>query len=186
MLVHGSLKVESLLAEKEDMKGKKKILVAVDASKDSMRAVNYVASIIEGQIDFTVCLLHVLGPVPPELSEFRGSEDPWMEEELEKELENKRIRWIETSKKKALPWLEKAKSIFEKARLPAKAIETEFWIDCSREGLMADLIEAGRARKCNTVVVGRKSFSWIKEIFQHHVADQLVRHAHNLTIWVVE
>ncbi len=168
------------------MKRKKRILVAVDASKDSLRAANYVANIIEGQRDFTVCLLHVLGPVPPELSEFRGSEDPSTEEELEKELENKRIRWIETSKTKALPWLKKAKSIFRKSRLPAKAIETEFWIDSNQEGLIADIMEAGRVKKCNTVVVGRKSVSWLKEIFQHHVADELVRHAHNLTIWVVE
>ncbi len=168
------------------MNRKKRILVAVDGSKDSMRAVNYVANIIEGKRDFSVCLLHVVGPIPPELTEFGGAEDPRSEEELEKELENKRIQWIERSKTRALPWLKKAKSIFRKSRLPAKSIETEFWIDSNREGLMADIMEAGRVKKCNTVVVGRKSFSWLKEIFQHHVADELVRHAHNLAIWVVE
>ncbi len=51
---------------------------------------------------------------------------------------------------------------------------------------MTDIMEAGRVKKCNTVVLGRKSFSWLKEIFQRHVADEWVRHAHNLTIWVVE
>ena len=168
------------------MNRKKRILVAVDGSKDSMRTVNYVANVLDGKRDFTICLLHVVGPIPPELTEFGGSEDPRMEEELDKELENKRIQWIERSKTRALPWLKKAKSIFRKSRLPAKAIETEFWIDSNREGLMADIMEAGRMKKCNTVVVGRKSFSWLKEIFQHHVADELVRHAHNLAIWVVE
>jgi nucleotide-binding universal stress UspA family protein len=168
------------------MNRKKRILVAVDGSKDSMRAANYVANIIEGKRDFTICLLHVLGPIPPELTEFGGSEDPRREEELEKELENKRNQWIERSKTKALPLLKKAKSIFRKSRLPAKAIDTQFWIDINREGLASDILEAGRLNKCHTVVVGRESFSWLKEIFQRHVADELVRHAHNLTIWVVE
>ncbi len=168
------------------MNRKKRILVAVDGSKDSIRTVNYVANIVEGKRDFTICLLHVIGPIPPELTEFGGSEDPQREEELEKELKNKRIQWVEMSKTRALPRLKKAKSIFRKSRLPAKAVETEFWIDSNREGLMADIMEAGRVKKCNTVVVGRKSFSWLKEIFQRHVADELVRHAHNLTIWVVE
>lgn len=168
------------------MNRKKRILVAVDGSKDSLRAVNYVANIIEGKRDFTICLLHVLGPIPPELTEFGGAEDPRREEELEKELENKRNRWIERSKTKALPLLNKAKSIFKKSRLPVKAIETEFWIDSNHEGLTADIMEAGRLKRCNTIVVGRKSFSWLKDLFQHHVADELVRHAHNLTIWVVE
>jgi hypothetical protein len=54
----------------------KRILVAVDNSKASMRAVNYVANIIAGMRDFTVCLLHVPGPLPPELREFGRSEDP--------------------------------------------------------------------------------------------------------------
>lgn len=168
------------------MNRKKRILVAVDGSKDSMRATNYGANIIEGKRDFTICLLHVLGPIPPELTAFGGSEYPRREEELEKELENKRNQWIERSKAKALPLLKKAKFIFRKSRLLAKAIETEFWIDSNREGLTADIIDAGRLKKCNTVVVGGKSFSWLKEILQHHVADELVRHAHNLTIWVVE
>jgi nucleotide-binding universal stress UspA family protein len=164
----------------------KRILVAVDDSKASMRAVNYVANIIAGKRYFTICLLHVLGPLPPELGEFGGSEDPQREEELEKELKDKRGQWIERSKTKALPVLKKAKSIFKKARLPAKAVDTEFWIDVNSKGLAGDILDAGRLNKCNTVVVGRKSFSWLKEIFSHHVADELIREAHDLTVWVVE
>jgi nucleotide-binding universal stress UspA family protein len=168
------------------MKRNKRILVAVDDSKASMRAVNYVANIIAGKRDFTVCLLHVLGPLPPELREFGGSEDPQREEELEKELEDKRRQWIQRSKTKALPVLKKANSIFKKARLPAKAVDTKFWIDVDSKGLAGDILDAGRSNKCDTVAVGRESFSWLKEIFSHHVADELIRKGHDLTVWVVE
>ena len=66
------------------MKRTKRILVAVDDSKASMRAVSYVASIIQARRKYAVCLLHVLRPLPPELMEFGGSEDPEEEEKLEK------------------------------------------------------------------------------------------------------
>ena len=168
------------------MNRNKRILVAVDDSKASMRAVNYVANLIAGKRYFTICLLHVLGPLPPELMEFGGSEDPEREKKLEKALKDKREQWIEKAKPKALPMLKKAKSTFKKARLPAKAVNTEFWIDVNSQGLASDILDAGRLNKCNTVVVGRKSFSWLKEIFHHHVADELVRNAHNMTVWVVE
>ena len=125
-------------------------------------------------------------PLPPEQTEFGGSEDPEREEKLEKELKDKREQWIEKAKTKALPILKKAKSTFKKARLPAKAVDTEFWIDVNSKSLAGAILDAGRLNRCNTVVVGRKSFSWLKEIFRHYVADELVRNAHNLTIWVVE
>lgn len=160
--------------------------MVVDDSKASMRAVNYVANIIKGKRDFTIYLLHMLGPLPPELMEFGGAEDPQREEELEKELKNKRDQWIERSKTKALPVLKKAKSIFKKARLSAKAVDTDFWISVNGKSLAGDILDGVQRNKCNTVAVGRKSFSWLKEIFHHHVADELVRNAHNLTIWVVE
>jgi nucleotide-binding universal stress UspA family protein len=168
------------------MNRKKRILVVVDGSKASIRAVNYVGNMMAGKRDVTICLLNVLGPLPTELTEFGGSEDPEREEKLEKELKDKREQWIENAKTKALPRLKKAISIFKKARLPAKAVKTEFWIDVNSQGLAAGILEAGRLNKCNTVVVGRKSFSWLKEIFHHHVTDELIRKAQDLTVWVVE
>jgi nucleotide-binding universal stress UspA family protein len=168
------------------MNRNKRILVVVDDSKASRRAVSYVASIIQAKRQYAVCLLHVLRPLPPELMEFGGSEDPEREEKLEKKLKDKREQWIEKAKTQALPILKKAKSTFKKAGIPTNALKTQFWIDTNGEGLAGDILDAGRLNKCNTVVVGRKSFSWLKELFHHHVADELVRNAHNLTVWVVE
>ena len=164
----------------------KRILVAVDDSKASMRAVSYVASIIQARRKYAVCLLHVLRPLPPELMEFGGPEDPQEEEKLEKKLKDKREQWIEKAKTQAIPMLKKAKSAFKKAGIPVNAVKTEFWIGINGEDVAGDILDAGRLNKCKTVVVGRKSFSWLKEVFSHHVADELIRKAHDLTVWVVE
>jgi nucleotide-binding universal stress UspA family protein len=168
------------------MKRNKRILVAVDDSKASMRAVSYVASIIQGKREYAVCLLHVLRSLPPELLEFGGSEDPETEEKLEKKLKDKREQWIEKAKTQAVPILKRAKATFKNAGIPANAVKMYFWLGTSGERVAADILDAGRLYKCNTVVVGRRSFSWLKGIFSHHVADELIRKAHDLTVWVVE
>jgi hypothetical protein len=35
-------------------------------------------------------------------------------------------------------------------------------------------------------VVGRNALPWHRELFHHHLADELVRKAENCTVWVVE
>jgi nucleotide-binding universal stress UspA family protein len=170
----------------ESMNQSKKILVALDDSDASMRAVNYMADVIGGNANYHVSLLHVLDPLPPKLREFRGSENPQKEEALEEELSQRTEQWIAQSEHQWLPTLEKARSILKRAGLPANAIETEFWESVHHEDLVDDILEAGRKDGCGTIVVGRESFSWPREMFHHHVADELVRKAHGLTVWVVE
>ena len=59
---------------------KQKLLVALDEHSISTEVVKYLGRIISGKKDLEVCLLHMLAPLPPELREFRGLEDPKAEE----------------------------------------------------------------------------------------------------------
>ncbi len=54
----------------------KTFLVSVDDSDSSIRSVTSVAEMIGTRDDFHVVLFHVLPPIPPELLEFGGAEDP--------------------------------------------------------------------------------------------------------------
>jgi K+-sensing histidine kinase KdpD len=54
------------------------------------------------------------------------------------------------------------------------------------QDLTTSLLDAARSHGCGTVVVGRASFSWFRELVQQHVADKLVQESHGLTIWVVQ
>ena len=56
-------------------------------------------------------LLHALPPIPPELLEFGGAEDPEAERRLDAELKKEQAQWLDKAKKSANPILEKAKMI---------------------------------------------------------------------------
>jgi hypothetical protein len=92
-----------------------KILVAVDDSEASSRAVAYVAALIGGKKGFSVRLFHVLAPLSPELLEFVGSENTDVEERMEAEERAAQTRWIEAAEKAAQPVFTQAESILHKA-----------------------------------------------------------------------
>ena len=168
------------------MYSNKRILVAVDDSEASTRAVRYVGSIIGRKRGFVARLLHMLDPLPPELREFRGAENGNEEVKLERELIEKQEPLIARSESEAWPAMERTKSILKKAGMSAEAIETEFWTSVNRSDLADDILEVGRLNDCRTIVVGRESFSWLRETFHHHVADEVVRKGQGFTVWVVE
>ncbi len=53
-----------------------RILIAVDGSEHSARALHYVGMLLRDTCDVQVTLFHVLKPMPRELLEHGGSEDP--------------------------------------------------------------------------------------------------------------
>ena len=59
-----------------------KILVAVDESENSHRAVQYVGVLLRETPNVTITLFHVLKPMPRELLEHGGSENPVAEARL--------------------------------------------------------------------------------------------------------
>jgi nucleotide-binding universal stress UspA family protein len=168
------------------MNKSKNVLVAIDGADSSLRTVRYVADVIGGRKDFIVHLLHVLGPLPPELREFRGSEGALQEARLEQDHQKRQEQWIERSEKESLPILEKAKSILEKSGVPTNALATEFSESVNKQDLVNDILNAGERSGCGTLVIGRHSSSWLRDIFQSHVADQLIRKGRGLVVWVVE
>ncbi len=164
----------------------KRILVAVDNSEASSRVVSYVAKMVGRRSGFRVHLVHVLPSFPPALLEFGGAEKPVQEERLEAAEHAARIRWLDRAEKAARPVLARAKWILRKAGMPISAMETQFSTSTSGEEVVADILEAARASRCGTVVVGRESLPGLKGLFRHHVGDELIKRGHGLTVWVVE
>lgn len=168
------------------MPSKETILLALDNSANSKRAVKYVADMIGGNRNFTVRLLHILDPVPPQLREFRGSEDPALEKKLDHELDVKWEGWTKAAKKAAQPIFDGARSALMQAGFERGAIRTEFWLPVNREDFVSDVLKVGDSNDCRTIVVGRQSLTGLKGIFHHPLADELVRKAKGFTVWVVE
>jgi nucleotide-binding universal stress UspA family protein len=168
------------------MSNAKHILIAVDDSEESYRAVTYVGSLIGGCEGFRVCLLHALPPLPRELLEFGGSENPQEEERNEACLKTDQARWIEAVAQAAEPVFTRAKQILYAARVPEDAVETQVVDTVNTQDTVLDILEAAHARHCGTVVVGRESFHGLKAFWTSHVSDEVIRRGEGLTVWVVE
>ena len=83
-----------------------RILVVLDDSEASMRAVRYAAKFARRRKRFSICLVHVLPPLPPALREHGGSSNSAEERRLDIALRVEQDRWIAAAKERAQESLE--------------------------------------------------------------------------------
>jgi nucleotide-binding universal stress UspA family protein len=155
-----------------------KLLVVVDESRATMRALEYVAHVASRRRDFRVCLAHALPSPPPELVEFRGAEKA--------RLRAYKRRWISVVEMAEQHALERANTVLCRGGVAEKAIEAHYCnlVDATRA--TQEILSLARSRKCDTVVIGRDSLSWLGELIHGDPAEELVRQGKGFTIWVVE
>ena len=163
-----------------------KLLVVVDNSLASMRAVAYVAQILGGRRGFRVCLAHTLPSAPARVMEFVGAENPQKKEDwLEARLRASRALWVSAAKRKASGSLELAYADLRRAGFARGEIEVHFCYPSDRRNAPQEILTLARERGCHTIVVGRRSLSWLREFLQTNPADELVRLGKGFTTWVV-
>ncbi len=131
-------------------------------------------------------LLHGLPPLPRELLEFGGSEDPRQEEREEAGLKTEQAHWIEAVAQAAEPVFTRAKHILHEARVPEDAVETQVVDTVNTQDTVLDILETAHARHCGTVVVGRESVHGLKALWTSHVSDAVMHQGEGLAVWVVE
>ncbi len=163
-----------------------KLLVVVDESRPAKHAVAYVARMVGRRKGFRLCLAHVLPPFPPALLEFRGTENPDEEERLDAERKAKQGRFVRAARDAAEKVLASALSTLRKAGVPRSIIDTRFFEPANGSGAAERILELARASRYHTVIVGRESVSWFREIVQGDLAEELVRRGQGFAIWVIE
>ena len=163
-----------------------KVLIVLEDDDNSTDVAQYVGRIISGEKSCGICLLHIIPPLPPELREFRGAEDPKMEQQLDRELDLKCEQWTQDAANAAQVLFQKSTSLLTHEGVTSSSIETWVRQSANHENLTDDILGAAKEKECQTIVVGRSSFPWLKEMFHRHVADELVKKATGVTIWVVE
>jgi nucleotide-binding universal stress UspA family protein len=160
-----------------------RILLAVDESENSHRAIEYVGSLLYRTPEIAVTLFHVLKPMPRELLEHGGSENPTAEAQLGQQLRNEQDAWIRKEEESESHVLKKACDTL-----------TQFGFDRSQlalkigheDDIAGNILEEARNGKHETIVVGRHGTSRVKRLFGGGVTDQLLRNAKGFAIWVVE
>jgi len=149
--------------------GNRNILIAVDASENSRRAVQYVADLLGGIKGFSATLLHVIRE--PEEDEFP---DP---EEKEK--------WYHEYQQQVNLMLEDYRRMLIDAGFSSEDVSTR----SSRRYCpsMAECIIAERdSLEYATLVVGRKGLSLKEEFLFGSISGKIVRIARDCAVWVVE
>ena len=163
-----------------------RLLVVFDDSDASVRAVRYVAKLVAQRRQFRICLVHVLPPFPPALMEHGGSQDPLEERRLDLALRTEQSRWIATVKERAQKCLDQAVTILRRAGVSGRAVRTLFCEPGENQETADSLLSMAKKYQCQTVVVGRRSVSWLHELFSQDLSEELLRRGKGFCIWAIE
>jgi nucleotide-binding universal stress UspA family protein len=155
-----------------------KLLVVVDESPATKKALEYVARIAARRTNFRICLAHSLLAPPRELIEFRGPE--------KSRLRAYKSRWIAASEMTEQRALGRANAVLRRGGIARGAVEAHYCYLVDGTHATKAILELARMQKCDTVVIGRKSLSWLRELIDGDLAEELVRRAKGFTIWIVE
>ena len=162
-----------------------KILLAIEDSEASMKAVAYVAEIVRGREAIHICLFHALPPIPPRLLEYGGTEDPQKEHVLHTELKSAQTEWIEKAKDAVQPAITRARAILQDHDVSQSQISTHFSHTIHKLDIVQEILNAAKQSDCGTVVVGRHRLPFVQDFFHHHTGEGLVEQAQELAVWVV-
>jgi nucleotide-binding universal stress UspA family protein len=155
------------MSPKEDVFNRN-ILIAVDDSDNSERAVSYVAQLLGGIGGYKVAVLHV---IPEAEEDYFPTED-------------ERDKWLSQYAQKVDVMLEGYRQILVRGGFDAKDVSVRSPLRYCPS--MAECILAERdATEYHTLVVGRQGISRSEEFLFGSVSSKIVNHAKHCTVWVV-
>ena len=153
----------------------KKVLIAVDGSRSSEMALDYLG-LMEGAVirDLHVTLLHIMNPIPAFMRK-EGQRDPAT------------YRRVQAMEKK---YWQTAQDIFGQATerlqrhgMPAEHIEAKALPRSS--GNARDILFEAEQGIYDAVVLGRRGINKAQEMFLGSVTNKVVQHAQRLPVWIV-
>ena len=172
------------IAESE-MPRAKRILVAIDEFRRCRRLIEYAAALAGGGRDFTVCLFHAVGPMPPQLLETPGAEGAAEEERVQERQARAQEEWLGETRSQLEPQFESERSRLIAAGIPGDAIVTRLVVLNQRGDLVQEIVKAACETRCGTILVGRNSYPWLKEQFHSHVSEKLMDEVKDAAICVL-
>ncbi len=161
----------------------KHLLIVVDDSEASIHAVHYVGTLLREIREVSVTLFHVLNPMPRELMEHGGSEDPEIEDHLGEQLRKEQEAWLRTEGAIEYPILVKALEHLGQTGFPIDHVTLKFGYE---RDIADTILDEARAGEYGTIVVPRGGPSGAKRLFGGSVTDRLMRELPGVALWVLE
>ncbi len=147
----------------------KKILVAVDASENAKRAVEYVGEIIGSTPGFNTTLLYVIRHAEKDLF---PSEEAW---EAKKAQE----------KKEAIDVLDNLYLLLMKKGVAKDTLEKKL-IEIDDFSIAQAIMNYQQKGGFGTIVVGRRGMSKAEEFLFGSISNKIVHYAKDCAVWVIE
>jgi nucleotide-binding universal stress UspA family protein len=155
--------------ESDNLMKDKHLLIAVDETDSSRRAVLYVADFLGGFPGFTVTLLSIIPDPDPDFFDTEVEMNEWLKKELD------------TTNK----MLENYRQIMIQSGFPEHKVHYRACIGEAKS--MSDAILETRCDlTCCTVVVGRHHKTKTEEFLFGSTSNRLIHEAKNCAVWVVE
>ena len=148
-----------------------KIVIAIDGSAASMRAVNFAAdSLATGICEIMLC--HVIRPLS--LQQLKPKDLFVAENEAE---------WIASNERKIAPVLIEAKNLLMKAGHPEAHISRQ--ILTYQQSRAAAIVKAAVDGGCDTIVMGRRGFTSVDNFSMGRVSRKILSFAYRPALWIV-
>ena len=161
----------------------KNILLAVDDSKATTHALQYVGALLRETPGVAITLFHVLNPMPRELMEHGGSENPDMEHQLGEQLRKDQQEWMHTEETREYPILERALERLKETGFPTERVTLKLGY---AGDLVDTLVDEVRAGGYGTLVMTKRGQPDAAHLFSRNVADRLSRELPGIALWVME
>ena len=156
-----------------------KILLAIDGSEPSLKAVRYVGETVAGCKEVKIVLFSVLPEIHKGLADILTGDFARLA--FSQGMEH--IKSLRFQKEKELKEAqEKAKEILINSGIPAGNIEMK--LGRKKEGIARDIIREVESGDYDTVVVGRRGMG--RAFFMGSVSTKIVNNLRNCTVWVVD
>jgi nucleotide-binding universal stress UspA family protein len=161
-----------------------KILVAVDGSDASERALEYAAGVVRDLKEGRLTILHVGEPIPINVMEYDKlpGKGTW-----EEKLEKHRQEVAEYEKEGAKADEEMFRYLTKRTQqmgLTPEQVDTKFVADVAN--VATEIIMEAKRGGYEAICLSRQGRHSVREFFIGSVSERVVRHARECAVWVVE
>ncbi len=152
----------------------KKLLLAIDGSRNSLLTLDYVQQLSLQCPEITLVLFHVLPPTPPVYQD-SGPLDPVSQKYLRqlKEKHQKAVEEILIKSKKEL-----LKKGWSESQIKILARE-------QRRGVARDILFEAKKEMVDAIIIGRRGLGKIEELYMGSVPNKVIQGAKGIPIWIV-